>query len=93
MADFAYAGTTPHTYSETRDADGNAVGTVAYGDVRPFAEPPDDEWLSAAQPLPKRLPDEPGGKPQETAAKLPALRPATPPATVTPAGDGQKAEG
>lgn len=41
MPEYAYAGTVPRSYPETRDAEGVIVGTVTYGETREF----DREWV------------------------------------------------
>ena len=54
MPEYAYAGTTPRAYPETRDEEGVIIGTVSYGDVRQF----DAEWdppepAEGEEPLPE----------------------------------------
>jgi hypothetical protein len=56
MPEFAYAGVTPKTYPELRDANGQIVGTVEFGDVREF----DREWdppKPAAGEAPEEAPE------------------------------------
>jgi hypothetical protein len=60
MPEYAYAGATPRSYVETRDAAGNITGSVAYGDTREF----DREW-EAPEPAD-------GGEPQEAPEWWPA---------------------
>lgn len=59
MPEFAYAGTIPRAYQETRDEDGVIVGAVSYGDTRHLEKPPDADWFPAGAPLPVRLPPGP----------------------------------
>ena len=59
MPAYAYCGTVPRAYPETRVGAGVITGTVSYGDVRDYAEPPDADWFPAGGPLPARLPPGP----------------------------------
>lgn len=67
---FTYAGLTPVSYTETRDAAGEIVGTVEHGDTRDFGTEgdekpegaadwwpaPDGRWITGDAELPEAWP-------------------------------------